>query len=178
MIGLTSSEGAQNGGKPPKRGLRPRAIGRTKGGLNSRLHVVSDGRWRALTLFLSSKQMSDARGALVLLAQVLLAQLPPAKRLLGDKGQDADRRRDGLTAPNKNRLIWLRQMRAQPRVTKASWMSARRSSRMARRRKRASQAKVRSTAQRRRPSFSLVSTPRLAMRGWTERARHSARQRR
>ncbi len=106
MMGLPSSEGAPHGGKPPKRGLRPQAIGRTKGGLNSRLHVVSDGRWRALTLFLSSKQMSDARGALVLLAQVLLAQvllaqLPPAKRLLGDKGQDADRRRDGLRALNK-----------------------------------------------------------------------------
>jgi IS5 family transposase len=37
--------------------------------------------------------MSDARVALV-----LLAQLPPAKRLLGDKGYDADWLRDELKA--------------------------------------------------------------------------------
>jgi hypothetical protein len=47
-------------------------------------------------------------------------------------------------------------------------------SRMVGRRKRASQAKVRPTTQRCLPSFSLVSTPRLAMRGWTERRQHEA----
>jgi transposase len=47
--------------------------------------MVSDGRGRPLTFFLSPGQMSDARGALV-----LLATLPTAKRLLGDKGYDAD----------------------------------------------------------------------------------------
>ncbi len=57
-------------------------------------------------------------------------------------------------------------------------MSARRSQRIASRRKRLSQARVRSTTQRCRPSLSLVSTPRLAIRGWTERAGYSARQRR
>ena len=53
--------------------------------------MVSDGKGRPLTFFLSPGQMSDARGALV-----LLAQLPPAKRLLGDKGYDADWLRDEL----------------------------------------------------------------------------------
>jgi hypothetical protein len=42
--------------------------------------MVSDGKGRPLSFFLSLGQMSDAKGALV-----LLAQLPPAKRLLGDK---------------------------------------------------------------------------------------------
>src|SRR4028118_1035735 len=83
--------GARRGGKPQKGGLRPRAIGRTKGGLNSKLHMVSDGRGRPLTFFLSPGQMSDAKGALV-----LLADLPPAKRLIGDKGYDADWLRDEL----------------------------------------------------------------------------------
>ena len=46
--------------------------------------MVSDGRGRPLTFFLSPGQMSDAKGALV-----LLAELPRAKRLLGDKGYDA-----------------------------------------------------------------------------------------
>lgn len=66
-----------------KGGAQPRAIGRTKGGLNSRLHMASDGRGRPLTFFLSPGQMSDARGALV-----LLAELPRAKRPLGDKGDE------------------------------------------------------------------------------------------
>lgn len=53
--------------------------------------MVSDGKGRPLTFFLSPGQMSDAKGALV-----LLANLPPAKRLLGDKGHDADWLRDEL----------------------------------------------------------------------------------
>ena len=65
----------------------------TKGGLNSKLHMVSDGRGRPLTFFLSPGQMSDAKGALV-----LLAELPPAKRVLGDKGYDADWLRNELKA--------------------------------------------------------------------------------
>ena len=69
------------------------ACSRTKGGLNSKLHMVSDGRGRPLTFFLSPGQMSDAKGALV-----LLAELPPAKRVLGDKGYDADWLRNELKA--------------------------------------------------------------------------------
>ncbi len=75
------------------RGALPQAIGRTKGGLNSKLHMVSDGRGRPLNFFLSPGQMSDPRGALV-----LLAELPAAKRILGDRGYDADWLRDELKA--------------------------------------------------------------------------------
>jgi transposase len=53
--------------------------------------MVSDGRGRPLTFFLSPGQMSDAKGALV-----LLAEMPGAKRLIGDKGYDADWLRDEL----------------------------------------------------------------------------------
>ncbi len=53
--------------------------------------MVSDGRSRPLYFFLSLGQMSDARGALVLLASLLIA-----KRLLGDKGYNADWLRDEL----------------------------------------------------------------------------------
>jgi hypothetical protein len=49
-----------------KAGLRPRAISRTKGGLNSKLHMLSDGLGRPLNFFLSNGQMSDANGALAL----------------------------------------------------------------------------------------------------------------
>ena len=57
-------------------------------------------------------------------------------------------------------------------------MSARRSQRIVRRRKRADQARVRSTTQRWRPRRSERSTPRRAMRGVIDRSRRSVRQRR
>lgn len=72
-------------------GPRPRATGRTKGGLNSKLHMVCDGLGRPLTFFLSPGQMSDAKGALA-----LLSALPSAKRLLADRSYDADWFRDAL----------------------------------------------------------------------------------
>ncbi len=46
--------------------------------------MVSDRRSQPLTVFLSPGPTSDAKGAMV-----LLAQLPPAKRMLGDKGHRA-----------------------------------------------------------------------------------------
>jgi IS5 family transposase len=55
--------------------------------------MVSDGRGLPLTFFLSPGQMSDAKVALV-----LLAEMPRAKRLIGDKGCDADWLRDELRA--------------------------------------------------------------------------------
>ena len=43
MINFDASEGAPYRGEPSKKGDVPRRIGRTKGGLNSKLHVVCDG---------------------------------------------------------------------------------------------------------------------------------------
>jgi len=73
------------------KGARPRAIGRTKGGLNSKLHMVRDGLGRPPTFFLSPGQMSDAKDALA-----LVDASPPAKMLLADKGYDADWFREAL----------------------------------------------------------------------------------
>ena len=53
--------------------------------------------------------MSDAKGALV-----LLANLPPAKRLLGDKGYDADWLRDELTNRGIRTCIPARSGRRRP----------------------------------------------------------------
>jgi hypothetical protein len=43
--------------------LWPRCIGRTKGGLNSKLHAVCDGTGRPIILLLTEGQMSDHKGA-------------------------------------------------------------------------------------------------------------------
>ena len=70
--------------QPAKKGDVPRRIGRTKGGLNSKLHAVCDGHGRPLVLLLSGGQMSDYKGA-----ALMLDALPRAKALLGDRGYDA-----------------------------------------------------------------------------------------
>ena len=60
-------------------------IGRTKGGLNSKLHVLADAKGRPIQMFLSAGQTSDYIGA-----RALLSQVPQAGSLLADRGYDAD----------------------------------------------------------------------------------------
>jgi len=86
-----ASEGASHGCEPFKKGPVPRRIGRTKGGLNSKLHAVCDGQGRPVIMLLSEGQMSDYKGA-----ALMLDALPSAKQLLGDKGYDADWFRQSL----------------------------------------------------------------------------------
>ncbi len=59
--------------------------------MNSKLHAVCDGEGRPLIMLLSEGQMSDFKGA-----ALMIDDLPPAKALLGDKGYDADWFRDAL----------------------------------------------------------------------------------
>ena len=61
--------------------------------MNSKLHAVCDGQGRPLILLLSEGQMSDYKGA-----ALMLDALPRAKELLGDKGYDADWFRRALLA--------------------------------------------------------------------------------
>ena len=51
-------EGAPDSLQSAQRGDVPRRIGRTKGGLNSKLHVVCDGLGRPIILLLTEGQMS------------------------------------------------------------------------------------------------------------------------
>jgi transposase len=59
--------------------------------LNSKLHAVCDGKGRPLIMLLSEGQMSDYKGA-----ALMLNALPHAKELLGDKGYDAEWFRQAL----------------------------------------------------------------------------------
>ena len=59
--------------------------------MNSKLHAVCDGLGRPQVMLLSEGQMSDYKGA-----ALMLNALPPAKELLGDRGYDANWFRDGL----------------------------------------------------------------------------------
>ncbi len=78
------SQSASHGGEPSQKGDVPRRLGRTKGGLNSKLHAVCDDQGRPLVLLLSEGQMSDHKGA-----RLMLGALPPAKILIADRGYDS-----------------------------------------------------------------------------------------
>jgi len=60
-------------------------IGRSRGGLTSKIHVVVDANGLPVQLGLTSGQAHDNR-----LCSVLLRQLPRRARLLADRGYDAD----------------------------------------------------------------------------------------
>ncbi|MBO1326690.1 IS5 family transposase [Acetobacter sp. TBRC 12305] len=71
-------------------------MGRTKGGLNSKLHAVCDGQGRPIRLHLTAGQVSDFKGA-----DVLLAHLPVGtEEVIGDRGYDSNRIRRYLVERN------------------------------------------------------------------------------
>src|SRR6201994_161605 len=89
-----------------KKGGASRCIGRTKGGLNSKLHAVCNAQGKPIILLLTEGQMSDHTGA-----RLLLEKLPSGSILIGDRGSDNDDFRTALNArgikvcipPAKNR---------------------------------------------------------------------------
>ncbi|MGR3633234.1 MAG: IS5 family transposase [Limimaricola soesokkakensis] len=68
-----------------KKGGGGRLIGRTKGGMNNKLHAVTDTQGRPIRFFMTAGQASDYTGA-----AALLRGLPVAEWLLADRGYDAD----------------------------------------------------------------------------------------
>jgi hypothetical protein len=70
---------------------RGRLIGRTKGGLNSKSHAVTDAVGRPIQLFLTAGNVSDYIGA-----RALLPSLTAADLMLADRGYDADWLLEGL----------------------------------------------------------------------------------
>ena len=65
--------------------------GRTKGGLNSKLHAVVNGNVKPIVMALTAGQVSDHIGA-----KIVYPALPNAKTLIGDKGYDSDEFRAAL----------------------------------------------------------------------------------
>ena len=59
--------------------------------MNSKLHAVCDGHGRPILLLLTEGQMSDHKGA-----ALILPALPPAQELIGARGYDSNRFRAAL----------------------------------------------------------------------------------
>jgi transposase len=76
---------APDGSQSAKKGDSPRLIGRTKGGLNTKLHAICDEKGRPIDMLLTAGNVHDIKGA-----SKLLDRLPEAKVMLADRGYDAD----------------------------------------------------------------------------------------
>ena len=64
-----------------KEGPILRRIGRTKGGLNSKLHPICDNSRRPLVMLLNEGQMSDCKGA-ALMSPAMSGQTTPGRQAL------------------------------------------------------------------------------------------------
>jgi transposase len=84
-------------------------IDRTKGGMNTKLHAVTDAEGRPIRFFMTAGQVSDYTGA-----AALLGSLPKADWLLADRGYDADWFRDALKDKGIKPCIPGRKSRAKP----------------------------------------------------------------
>jgi len=93
----------------PRKEAVPCRIGRTKGGLNSKLHAACDSQGRPLVLLLPESQMNGHKGAVL-----MLPSLQPAKALLGDKGYDSDQLRQALIDRDIEPCIFSKRNRKQP----------------------------------------------------------------
>ena len=76
------ASGARGGGEE--------ALGRSRGGLTTKIHAVVDGRGRPLCFLLTPGQAADCRQARALLEGLAF------ERLIGDRGYDTDGLRDWL----------------------------------------------------------------------------------
>ncbi|WP_141914869.1 IS5 family transposase [Zymomonas mobilis] len=92
-----------------KKGGLGRLIGRTKGGMNTKLHAVTDRNGRPLDFFMTAGHISDYTGA-----AALLDSLPSAEWMLADRGYDADWFREALEEKGIKPCIPGRKSRSKP----------------------------------------------------------------
>ncbi len=77
--------------------------------MNTKLHAITDANGPPLSFFITAGQISDYTGA-----AALLDDLPKAKRMLADRGYDADWFRDALEQKGIKPCIPRRKSRSLP----------------------------------------------------------------
>lgn len=79
-------------GATAKRGGRDHCLGRSRGGLTTKIHALVDAQGRPIKLMLTAGQKSDIASA-----ADLIKELPEGAMLLADKGYDANGLRNAVT---------------------------------------------------------------------------------
>jgi transposase len=107
--------------KRGKRGEQNQAVGRSRGGRNTKIHALSDAKGRLIALLLTGGQVHDCP-----VAERLFKRTKSPKRMLGDKAYDSAELRDTLEQCGAKPVIPNRSNRNQPfpfskRLYKLRW---------------------------------------------------------
>lgn len=92
-----------------KKGEQAQAIGRSRGGRNTKIHAIADTKGRLLSILLSGGQAHDCPPA-----KRLIRRTKPAKRLLGDRAYDSADLRQWLGKRGTKAVVPNKTNRKQP----------------------------------------------------------------
>ena len=98
-----------DGANPPG-GQALQAIGRTKGGLNTKIHLIVNSRSQAITVCLSAGQEAD-----ISFAERLVCDLPENSVVVADKAYDSDALRQSISNSGSRCCIPSRSNRRSPK---------------------------------------------------------------
>ena len=106
-----------SGGK----GEQKQAIGRSRGGRNTKVHALGDAKGRLIAILLTGGEAHDCP-----VAERLINRVEPAERMLGDKAYDSNELRDELKERGTKPVIPNRSNRKRPfsfskRLYKLRW---------------------------------------------------------
>ncbi len=76
-----------------KRGEEKQAVGRSRGGRNTKIHALSDAKRRLIANFLTGGEAHDCP-----IAERIIRRVKPAKRMIGDRAHDSGELRERLNA--------------------------------------------------------------------------------
>jgi transposase len=117
---LHSRQSASLGGGR-KRGEQKQAVGRSRGGRNTKIHALADAKGRLIAILLTGGEAHDCP-----VAERLIRRVKPPKRMLGDKAYDSAELREELDERGTKPVIPNRSNRKQPysfskRLYKLRW---------------------------------------------------------
>ena len=92
-----------------KKGEQTQAIGRSRGGRNTKIHAIADAKGRLLSILLSGGQAHDCPPA-----KRLIRRTKAAKKLLGDKAYDSEELRLWLKDRGTKAVVPNKSNRKQP----------------------------------------------------------------
>ena len=104
-----------------KRGEQKQAVGRSRGGRNTKIHALADAKGRLIAILLTGGEAHDCP-----VAERLIRRVKSAKRMLGDKAYDSAELRGELDERGTRPVIPNRSNRKQPfrfskRLYKLRW---------------------------------------------------------
>jgi transposase len=117
---LHARQSASHGGRR-KRGEQKQAVGRSRGGRNTKIHALADAKGRLIAILLTGGEAHDCP-----IAERLIRRVKPSKRMLGDKAYDSAELREELDQRGSKPVIPNRSNRKQPfsfnkRLYKLRW---------------------------------------------------------